>query len=216
MSVALGIDAEATAQSVTSWAPAVGITLLAHDGTILFKKGWRISPSVIDTTVHVSGPSLGAEGAGVLPHLCPYFDSRTFSRFWARHIDVFLEFQEQLTEPGEAWVEIDNLLQHMYKQYPNLVIVSDNPGFDVNLFNRNLYHFANNQLGIRFAANGARHIPLINPVDCLRTCRKAHAARICAAATSDQPHDHRPENDAHYTARQYTLLPLKQQTIRSV
>lgn len=205
MHYVLSFDAESTAQAIDAWVPAVGLCLVDASGNVVMKRRWHIAPCAHDTTSHVSGyPQL--VDCRIRQDLVPYFDSYTYTKFWSNFVDVFLEFQSSMQAPEEAWAEIHSVIQDVYTFSGSVVLGSDCPDFDTTAFNTKLKLFANHHLGIRYTADGTKRHPITNPVEVLKFVQPKVSAAINKKARHTQPHDHRPENDAHYTAIQILEL----------
>lgn len=201
MHYVLSFDAESTAQSIDTWVPAVGICLVDSEGTVILKRRWHIAPTDEDATFHVSGHPTSVDRR-INRDLIKYFDARTYNKFWANFVPVFLEFQASLRDPKEAWTEILNVIQSTYSLSDSVVLASDCPDFDAMIFNSKLKRFTGHDLGIRYMLDGERRHAITNPVEILRFVHPSISSVVNKAAKLAQRHDHRPENDAHHTAIQ--------------
>lgn len=192
----LSIDAEATATDLDAWIPAVGVCLMDPSGGVVIKRRWAMLPVPGNDRVY---DTAGVQFDPRIHHdLRQYFDSRTYSEFWARFIPVFLEFQADIKPAGDQWRDIAAFFDHIYTEYDKVVIVTDCPDFDMHAFNRNLFAHTHNTAGIRYSSATKQRHAVFNPNDIVKM--SPHKTVYEKLASDQQAHDHRPENDAHNTA----------------
>lgn len=141
------------------------------------------------------------------------FETACVTEFWDKYPDVLKTITDS---PRVTWQEISCIIDELDKEFPNLMIVSDNPSFDIAHINADLQR----EVGVRglsYRLNSTyRNIidadaflsayDIHNPKMWVWTKKILEAHKVSVSAN----HDHLPENDAVYILETYlSILDIK-------
>jgi hypothetical protein len=141
------------------------------------------------------------------------FEEKCVTEFWSKYPDVLNTIVES---PRVSWKEISNIIDELDREFPSLLIASDNPAYDIAHINADLQLKAGVR-GLQYRLNESyRNIidvdsflsayDIHNPKMWVWTKKILEAHNITVTAN----HDHLPENDAMYILEAYlSILNLK-------
>ena len=178
----LAIDLEVFGPRICDEVVAVGVCLGDHVGNVIEKKTWCVKT---DTAIH--------------PAAKP---------FWDHNKNVLDGIRKHAQNVEDVWPAIATWLDKKREEYSDLIIVSDNPGFDIYRFNVAIERFADRP-GIQYTKD-CDYCFTVDPSE--RLAALPIVVREDIANTVDRIANvtHWPEDDAYH---HYVLCVLVQRSI---
>ena len=212
----VGIDIEITANSIYGYIPAIGL-YAKHAGKTVLKKLYCMRPSSLYDDTFMTRTASSTVSTTTRNDLRSYFgcefiryfddESKSATKFWLEHIEVFKSFQEKMSDPRLVLKEFYDDLMKLYEayKYGNITIVTDCPQLDIERVNIKLRNYYPDIIyGIQY--HGNRRIFSIDP-EYIMNAISINNYSVYSSDKSDQKkiliHDHSPDNDAEYIVEAY-------------
>lgn len=125
----LAIDIEKLGDHQDAHIIAVGFCLGDSNGNIIDTKAYYISPDE-NTTI----------------------EPRCKTEFWDKHQGLYEFFLSKGKPAGQVYSDIEYWLSSLESEYPNIVILSDNPAYDLSGFDRMMHKYTG-RLPIRYTTD---------------------------------------------------------------
>ena len=131
------------------------------------------------------------------------FEERCAREFWSKFPDILERIRKEAKASGrtvdEQWADFAGFMSHMYQLCQDkLVIVSDNPAFDVSMIDQQLRLRKLKSSGIRYSPlpNPGTYLPVHDPTERIKGLGSAKEAAIRAEVEKQVKHTHWAEDDA--------------------
>lgn len=128
------------------------------------------------------------------------FQKRCFDEFWTEHLDILARIEKEAIEPTAQWRAF---IEFWDKFDENVVIVSDNPAYDIEAIDFHVWEEAK-RFPIRWTADG-KYRKVCDPGQQMKGLLKGTQNAIRRRADKVAPHDHWAENDAKNILAQYFI-----------
>ena len=171
---------------------AVGVCLGDEDGLIIEKKRWTFQVQWPDD---LKNPSHYGD-----------FEPRCWEEFWSKQKpELIAELKQDAKPQKEGWNDFVKWVDELEKKYSKIVLLSDNPGYDLGAIDVNLERYTE-RMPLRYASTTGDYRSLIVSDDAYYIASEDTMMAVKEERLFPfvQP-DHRPENDAEVVFRQYLV-----------
>lgn len=124
------------------------------------------------------------------------FEEKCLKEFWSKFPNILEKIKSEATPVVETWEAITDFLTLLEVAYPedkyNIVMLSDNPAYDIGHIDYNLFHYTA-RWGLRYTDNGDYRF-ISNP--CEQLVYHPNKENIKRAVRALSKHTHMPDDDA--------------------